>query len=133
MAITPFFLQELVKDVDEHKPKLEKLKERSNTLTDASEVDEETIDSSVEDVTERYDRLTECVDDRLGKLNKLQDTVRQYKENIKPVEELFEKVEVVITEQPSYGIDGEKIKKEISKIEVRSYRKAIQIDAEAVV
>ena len=108
----------MLKDVDDHKTKIDKLKDKSEDLKENSEVDQQTVSDDFEDITDRYERIGFSVDERLKQLNKLQDAVHRYNENIEPVKELFDKVDSVIDEQPSYGVDEDKIKKEIAKIEV---------------
>ena len=111
-------LQDLLKEVDDRKPKLEKLKERSESLIDNVEADQESITDSINDSNDRYERLKGVTEERLEKLMKAEETLKKYKENMEPVEELFEKIDSVLEDQPTHGIDEQKIQSEIEKLEV---------------
>ena len=113
-----FALQVLLREVDDRKPKLEKLKERSESLIDSAETDQESVTDSINDSNDRYERLTGMIEERLEKLTKAEETLKKYKENMEPVEELFEKIDSVLEDQPSHGIDEQKIQNEIEKLEV---------------
>ena len=107
-----------MKEVDDRKPKLEKLKERSESLIDNVEADQESITDSINDSNDRYERLKGVTEERLEKLMKAEETLKKYKENMEPVEELFEKIDSVLEDQPTHGIDEQKIQSEIEKLEV---------------
>lgn len=87
-------------------------------MIDNAEADHESVINSINYSNDRYERITGVIEERLEKLVKAEETLKKYKESMEPVEELFEKIDSVLEDQPAHGLDEKKIQNEIEKLEV---------------
>ena len=71
-----------------------------------------------ENIKNRYAKLAATLDERAKKVTELQELTKHYKENAKPVDDLLDRVEIFLQEQPKYGTDPDRIRKEVEKIDV---------------
>ena len=106
-------IKELRRNIQEKKPKLESLEKTAESAIDNAEVDQPIVDTEYKTTENRYNKLYATLDDREEKLTELLSLAQEYKKQLKPIDDLFDKVEhCVICFMPLYGIDEEKIGKE---------------------
>ena len=113
--------QALKQDIEQQEPLYEEIMAVNKLLItayDASEYNKPKEQGNVSALTNRWTALKSDVDDRLGKLNELKDSVDGILEKIKPVEEVIEQVEKTLEDQESVGNDKDKADDQLEELEV---------------
>lgn len=87
-------------------------------LTTTAEVDQPVVDKEAEHLAKRYDDLTVGIVDKEGRLSKLKAKSEKYHAALAPVEELFTKVEQVVSKQSPFGDDVEQAEGELEIVKV---------------
>uniref|UniRef100_A0A7M5V1J7 Uncharacterized protein n=1 Tax=Clytia hemisphaerica TaxID=252671 RepID=A0A7M5V1J7_9CNID len=110
--------KEASKEIEEQKPKLEDMEKTAQDALDIADVDKIFIEEDVKADRTRYDELKADCDGVEKKLDELLPLAKDYKKEMKPVDEVLDKVEKVVgVAQSPLGLDEDKIKEEKEMLE----------------
>lgn len=110
-------LKDLQREIEEKKPKLDEIEKVGNSAIENADVNQPVVKDELEDTKERYRKLNADLKEREDKLNELLPVAQKYKEQLKPIDELFDKVQHCVScSTPVHGIDEDKISKEQDKV-----------------
>ena len=110
-------LKEMINSFDEQKPTLENLSILCNSVVVNAETDQFEIEEKLKVLHDKYKSLNEMLCDRGKKLATLIVLAQNYEKEVKSIEEFLNKVEEnTVSHLQTYGIDNEKITKELENI-----------------
>ena len=110
-------VKEVLKEVEENKPKIQELQETCKAAVENAEVDQVYIEEDMKKDQTRYDDLAKGLEEKEKKLKELLDLTQEYKKHLKPVDEVLDRVEKALADsQTPYGVDEDKIQKQREKL-----------------
>ena len=110
--------KEVVEDIKQHEPVLEDMEKTAKEALDNAEVDKTFIEEDVNTDRSRFDDLKVNVDEAVQKLDELLPLAQECTKELKPVDEVLDKIEKVTgVAQSPLGLDEDKIKEEQSVLE----------------
>ena len=110
--------KEVVEDIKQHEPVLEDMEKTAKEALDNAEVDKTFIEEDVNTDRSRFDDLKVNVDEAVQKLDELLPLAQECTKELKPVDEVLDKIEKVTgVAQSPLGLDEDKIKEEQAVLE----------------
>lgn len=117
--------QELVnaikEDIEKHRPERDTVDEKSSSVVDLTEADQDAVESQAKDLIERFDKLSADCLDKEKEVNEVQDALAAYSDALSPVQEVLAKAEDLIGDATPVSGDLEKNKEELENIKVRVF------------
>lgn len=110
-------LLELKKEIAERRPLVEAAKNTSSSLTNSCSADKFVIEGEEQDVRKRFDQLSTDVSRQEENLVALKEALEDYNKSVNPVEELLDSTEKALTSREPTGINVDKGKAQLNKIE----------------
>lgn len=111
-------MQALKKFIDDERPNYEACMKSHEPLVEKAERDVEEVKSDVALTKERWDKLNAEVDERLDKMNDLNNKLKEITERMEPIEEFVTCCEQTLENLEPIGIDKEKGNQQIAELDV---------------
>lgn len=111
-------VKNLVQETGKNEPKIVELEETAKSAVDNAEVDQVFVEEDSKNDRKRFDELKANVDEKDKKLDELLPLAQDYTKELKPVDEVLDKVEKVtgVAQQPM-ALNEDKIKEEKKKLD----------------
>ena len=110
-------LTDLTKEIAEHQPIVDTMKDTSSSLSNSCSADKYVIEGEEQDVRKRFDNLSSEVPRLKDNLTNLKEALEQYNKALTPVEELLERTEKSLTSREPTGINVDKGKDQLKAVE----------------
>lgn len=109
-------------EVVSHKPQFTTLEDAGKDVTDLAKKDNDKVKGEFDDIAERWEKLQVNLGELTARLSAVDRLLTEFENRLEPIVEVIERGEDILKSVIPLGIDVEKNKAEIQKVQVRHRR-----------